>query len=272
MGNRERHVFVVSDSTGATAETVVKAALTQFNTTNVYLHRYPDIRTLEDVERVVEEAHKVRGIIAFTLVVPELRKKMLEEGLKKAVPTIDILGPVLSRLQDLLELSPMAVPGLFRHLDEEYYRRIACIDFAVKHDDGRNIKDIKEADIVLVGVSRASKTPISIYLAYRGFKTANVPVIYGMPLPRELDEVDKERVVGLTVEPYRLKLIRLERAKRLKMPDNDPYIDINALMNEVSYALRLFKEKGWHVLDVTSRSIEEAATAIMEIVGAGQRR
>ncbi len=272
MAQKERHVFIVSDSTGSTCEIVVKAALTQFKTTDVYLHKHPNVRNVEDIVRIAEEAQKHRGVIAFTLVVPELRKKILEEGLKRAVPTIDILGPVLSRLQDLLEISPMAIPGLFKHLDEEYYKRIECIDYAVKHDDGRNIRDIKDADVVLVGVSRASKTPISIYLAYRGYKTANVPVIYGMPLPRELDGVEKSRVVGLTVEPYRLRLIRLSRAEKLKMPENDPYIEMNSLMNEVSYALRIFKERGWHIVDVTSKSIEEAATTIMELVGKKQRK
>ncbi len=267
MAHKERHVFIVSDSTGSTCEIVVKAALTQFKTTDVYLHKYPNVRDVKEIIRIAEEAQKHRGVIAFTLVVPDLRKKILEEGLRRAVPTIDILGPVLSRLQDLLEISPMAIPGLFKHLNEEYYKRIECIDYAVKHDDGRNIKDIKDADVVLVGVSRASKTPISIYLAYRGYKTANVPIIYGMPLPKELDEVDKKKVIGLTIEPFRLRLIRLARAEKLKMPEHDPYIEMNSVMNEVSYALKIFKEKGWHIVDVTSKSIEEAATIIMELVG-----
>ena len=267
MDHKERHIFIVSDSTGVTSEMVVKAALTQFKTCNVYLHKYPNVRTIEDLVKIMEEAQTKRGVVVFTLVIPELRKKIVQEGLKRAVPTIDILGPLLSRLQDLLEISPMAIPGLFRHLNEEYYKRIECIDYAVKHDDGRNVKDIKDADIVLVGVSRTSKTPISMYLAYRGYRTANIPVIYNMPLPSQLDEIDNNKVIGLTIEPYRLRQIRLARAEKLKMPLSDPYIEMNMLMNEVSYALHLFNERGWHIVDVTSKSIEEAATTIMELVG-----
>ena len=267
MAEKERHVFIVSDSTSATAFMVVKAALSQFRTANVFLHKYKNVRAVEEVIDIMQEAQQVRGIVAFTFVIPELRKTILQEGLRKAVPTIDIMGPVLSRLQDLVEISPLAVPGLFKHLDEEYYKRIECIDYAVKHDDGRNVKDIKDSDIVLVGVSRASKTPISIYLAYRGYKAANVPVIYHMPLPSELDGIEKCRVVGLTVEPARLKAIRMTRAQRLKMKEDDPYVDIGFLMNELAYAKKLFKEKGWQTLDVTSKSIEEAATLIMELIG-----
>ena len=267
MVKRERHIFIVSDSTGHTCELVVRAALSQFKTTEVYLHKFSNIRSVEEVIDLMEKAQRLRGVVAFTFVVPELRRTIMEEGIKRAVPTIDILGPVLSRLQDLLELSPMAIPGLFRYLRKEYYERIDAIDFAVKHDDGRNIRTTGEADIILVGVSRTSKTPISIYLAYRGFKTANIPVIYKRPLPEILRKIDKNKIVGLTVDPYRLKEIRAVRAERLHMSPDDPYIDLKSIQKEVNYALTIFKEKGWKILDVTSKSIEEAATIIMELLG-----
>lgn len=241
--------------------------MTQFKTTDVYLHRFPNVRSVEEVINLMEQAQGLRGVVAFTFVIPELRRTIVEEGIKRGVPTIDILGPVLSRLQDLLELSPLAIPGLFRHLRKEYYDRIEAIDFAVKHDDGRNIRTITDADIILVGVSRTSKTPISIYLAYRGFKTANVPVIYKRPLPEILNKIDKNKIVGLTVDPYRLKEIRSVRAERLHMSPDDPYINFKIIHREVNYALSIFRERGWKILDVTSKSIEEAATIIMELLG-----
>ncbi len=262
-----RHIFVVSDATGRTAELVVQAALTQFDTSEVVVHKVQYVRDPDEVVRVVEEAQAVRGIIVFTLVVPELRKMMLEEGMKRAVPTIDILGPILTRLTDLLKISPMAIPGLFRHLDEAYFQRIEAIDYTVKHDDGRHPETIPEADVILLGVSRTSKTPISIYLAYRGFKVANVPVVRGIDLPPQVYEAEKSRIVGLKIRPERLLAIRKARAERLGMAPNSPYTDIAEIQKEIDYSLRLFREMGIRVIDVTSKSIEESATIIMELVG-----
>lgn len=264
---RERYVFIISDSSGLTCETVVKAALTQFNTTNVHIRKYSQVRTVEELRKIMEEAASVTGVVAYTFVIPELRKEIIALSLQHGVPVIDILGPVLSRLQDLLELSPLSIPGLFRHLNQDYYDRIECINFAVKHDDGRNLKDIDQADLVLLGVSRTSKTPISIYLAYRGIKTANVPVVYGRPLPEEVIKLPHSKIIGLTVDPERLREIRLVRAQKLKMSLEDPYINLQEIKKEVNYALSLFREHNYTILDVTSRSIEEAATAIMEIIG-----
>jgi hypothetical protein len=264
---RERYVFIVSDSSGLTCETVVKAALTQFSTTNVHIRKYSQVRTVQELRKIMEEAAGVSGVVAFTFVITELRREVIALSLQLGVPIIDILGPVLSRLQDLLELSPLSVPGLFRHLNQDYYERIECINFAVKHDDGRNIKDIEQADLVLLGVSRTSKTPISIYLAYRGIKTANVPVVFGRPLQEQLLKIPPTKVIGLTVDPERLRDIRLVRANRLKMELSDPYVSLDEIKKEVNYALTLFRQYNFTILDVTSRSIEEAATAIMEIFG-----
>ncbi|MEO0244438.1 MAG: pyruvate, water dikinase regulatory protein [candidate division WOR-3 bacterium] len=264
---RERYIFIISDSSGLTCETVVKAALTQFNTTNVYIKKYSQVRTVEELRNIMDEAASVTGVVAYTFVIPELRKEIIALSLQLGVPIIDILGPVLSRLQDLLELSPLSIPGLFRHLNQDYYERIECINFAVKHDDGRSLKDIDQADLVLLGVSRTSKTPISIYLAYRGIKTANVPVVYGRPLPEEVLKLPSAKVIGLTVDPERLRDIRLVRAQRLKMSNDDPYISLDEIKKEVNYALSLFRQNNYTILDVSSRSIEESATAIMEIIG-----
>ncbi|HOK23601.1 MAG TPA: pyruvate, water dikinase regulatory protein [Candidatus Hydrothermia bacterium] len=264
---RERFVFIVSDSSGLTCETVVKAALTQFSTTNVYIKKYSQVQTVQELKEIMEEAANCSGVVAYTFVITELRREIIALSLQLGVPIIDILGPVLSRLQDLLELSPLSIPGLFRHLNQDYYDRIECINFAVKHDDGRNLKDINQADLVLLGVSRSSKTPISIYLAYRGIKTANIPIVYGRPLPEQILKIPSTKVIGLTVDPERLRDIRLVRAQRLKMELQDPYVDLQEIKKEVNYALMLFKQHNFTILDVTSRSIEESATTIMEILG-----
>lgn len=264
---KKRHIFILSDSTGETGEMVVNAALTQFKNADVLIHRFSEVRKIEELENIMEKARGERAIVVFTFVIPQLRKKAIEEGMKKGVPTIDLLGPLLSRLEDLLELSPLSIPGLFRELREDYYRRIEAIDFSVKHDDGRNIENVDEADIVLVGVSRTSKTPVSIYLAYRGFRVANIPVTLEHPLPKKLYDLPKEKIIGFTIKPERLKEIREVRAKKINLPENSPYINIEIIQEEIKKAEKIFKENGWKIVDVTSKSIEEIATIVMELIG-----
>ncbi len=267
MPGRQRHIFIVSDATGHTCELVVKAALTQFDTSKAILHKVQYVRDIKQVKEVVEEASKVQGVVVFTLVSPEFRKVMHREGIKRAVPTIDIMGPILSRFTDLLEISPLALPGLFRHLDEDYFARIEAIDFAVNHDDGCKPEDLHLADLVLVGVSRTSKTPISIYLSYRGYKIANVPVIMRVELPRQIYELNRRKVIGLTIRPDRLQAIRAARASRLIIDLGDRYTDIDKIKEEIKYSNEIFNGMGWMVIDVTSKSIEESATMIMELIG-----
>lgn len=264
---KKRHIFVVSDATGLTCELVVKAALTQFHTSRAILHRVRYVRNAAQVQEVVLEARKERGIVVYTLVIPELRKVMLTCGLQHAVPTIDILGPVLSRLTDLLEISPMAKPGLFRGLDQDYFDRIEAINYAVKHDDGHRPQGLRYADLILVGVSRTSKTPISIYLSYRGFKVANVPIILGIEPPKQLFEVAPHKVIGLTMRPMRLQLIRQARSQRYDAVQLPSYTDLEAIKEELKYSKSIFQRHGWQSIDVTLRSIEEAATIIMELLG-----
>ncbi len=265
--HKVRHVFIVSDATGSTSEMVVKACLSQFKKTKVELHKIRYVRSKKEVLGLVSEAMEVNGIIAYTIVSSELRNIISEQGKKKAVPTIDILGPMLTRFTDYLEISPMAVPGLFRHLDEDYYNRIERIDFSVKHDDGRKIEDISRADVVLVGPSRTSKTPISIYLAYRDYRVANVPLIYGFTSPPELREIDASKGIGLYVFPPRLKKIREIRASRYPHVGLNDYVDLESIRKEMKSSMKFYVKNRWNVVDVTSKSIEEAATEIMRIIG-----
>jgi len=264
---RKRHIFIVSDATGSTCETVVRAALSQFNRTNIILHKKQYVREVNEIKKVVEEAMKVDGIIAYTLVSLELREVMEKEGRNSAVPTIDVLGPLLARFTDYLDISPMAIPGLFRNLDREYFQRIECINFAVKHDDGRNIEELNKADIVLVGPSRTSKTPISIYMAYRGYIAANVPLIYKIPIPQELFKIDQNKIIGLIISPHRLKKIREVRSDRYPHLELKEYVDLNFIKLELDECRKIYAKYNWTTVDVTAKSIEEAATEIMRLIG-----
>ncbi len=209
------HVYVVSDATGQTAQGVMRAALTQFDASRVEIHRFGGVRTDAQVRSVVGQASETGGFIVHTLVSAELRRTVLTEGRAANVPTIDLMGPLLARLSDLLATKPRAEPGLFQPFDTAYLQRIEAIDFTVRHDDGRNIQDLEKAEIVLVGVSRTSKTPLSIYLSYRGWKVANIPLALGVEPPARLFELPRRRVVGLIVRPERLAELRRVRLEHI---------------------------------------------------------
>jgi regulator of PEP synthase PpsR (kinase-PPPase family) len=208
-------IYTVSDATGTTAEGVVQAALVQFDTSKVEIIRIGEVQTVESIRQIVNEAAKKHAFIVHTFVFDELRHTMLTEGRSKNVVTIDIMGPVLARLSELLEARPKQKPGGFKPFDSGYMERIEAIDYSVRHDDGRNIHDLDKADIVLVGVSRTSKTPLSIYLAYRGWRVANIPIVLGVEPPSILFELPKHKVVGLIIQPERLAELRRVRTKTM---------------------------------------------------------
>jgi regulator of PEP synthase PpsR (kinase-PPPase family) len=258
------HVFVVSDGTGETAERVLKAALAQFVGAAVEIDRRPEVRTEEQVRQVVQEAAQSEGFIVHTLVSDELRDAMVREGRLQNVETIDLMGPLLARLSRQFVVSPSEKPGLFRQLNEEYFRRVETMEFAFHHDDGRRARELSKAEIVLVGVSRTFKTPLSIYLAFQGWFVANVPVVPGIDLPPELFTLP-DCVVGLTIDPVRLTDLRRVREQRLGGATGD-YADLSSVRHEVAYALRLFREQQWPIIEVTDKPIEESAAEILALV------
>lgn len=266
MSERMHNILVVSDATGATAEMVVRAALVQFEPERVVIHRFPYVRTEAQVKEAVEKAAQLKGIVVHTLVSEGLRKAMLLEGRKMDVATIDIMGPLLLRLTDFFQVSPLSRPGLFRGLDEEYYRRIDAIEFAVKHDDGQNLHDLPLADLVLVGVSRTSKTPLSIYLAGRALRVANIPIVLGIEPPAQLFQVEEGNVVGLSLRPERLVEIRKARLRHFPVPSIPSYAEMEYIKAELEESLRLFRRNAWPIVDVTNKSIEEVATEILGIM------
>lgn len=261
------HIFAVSDATGTTAERVLRAALSQFDASQITVTRFGGIRTAEKVSEVVNEAALKESFIVHTIVNEELRKEIFKEGREHNVTTIDLMGPLLARLAELLSTPPRSEPGLFDPFDPSYLQRIEAIDFTVRHDDGQNIADLDQAEIVLIGVSRTSKTPLSFYLGYRGWKVANVPIVLDMEPPQELIGLPKGRVVGLVVNPERLSGLRKVRAERMGT-FSQGYADLDHIHKEMDYAFRIFeKRRDWPLVDVTTKSIEEAAAEVVVLLG-----
>ncbi len=258
------YIFVVSDGTGATAEQVVEAALIQFADAAVRVERRPQVRTEERVQAVVEEAAELGGCIVHTLVLDDLRNAMVRIGRTHNVETIDLLGPLLDRLSQQLAVSPAEKPGLFRQLNEEYFRRIESMEFALHHDDGRRVYELPQAEIVLVGVSRTFKTPLSVYLAFKEWLVANVPVILERKLPEPLLALPRGRVFGLTIDPARLVELRETRDKYLGGATGD-YVDLSHVRQEVAYAEGIFRRQQWPVIEVTGKPIEEIASEILAL-------
>lgn len=262
-----REILIVSDATGRTAEMVVRAALVQFHGVETRLTVRAQVRTADDIRGVVQAAAASGGLIAHTLVQPELRSRMLTEARARRVVAIDLLGPLLLRIEELLSLQPVSLPGLFRPADEEYRRRFEAMDFTVRHDDGQEPQGLLQADIVLVGVSRTSKTPVSMLLAWHGHRVANVPVVHGLPLPEELARVDPRKVVGLTIKADRLLDLRRSRLQQMETPPKFPYAEPREIMQELDYARQCCGRAGWAVVDVTDKSVEEVASEILLLTG-----
>jgi regulator of PEP synthase PpsR (kinase-PPPase family) len=264
---RSHRVYVVSDATGGTARRVVDAALMQFKDAVVSVEQVPGVRKVKEVRKLIKQAAKTRGTIVHTLALPDLRRVMLTEGRRRHVVTIDLMGPLLSRLSETLELAPLAQPGLLHQLDESYFERVGAIDFAVRHDDGRNPDDLARADLVLVGVSRTSKTPISIFLAYRGWRVANVPIIANLELPPGLARVDRRRVIALTIQPERLVKLRQARQNRMARGLSMGYARPEHVQQELDWAELLLRRERWPTVDVTNKSIEECAAEVIALQG-----
>ncbi len=262
----KRYIFIVSDATGKTCMRVAYAALRQFKTTEAVVETVSFVRTIEQIDALINRVARVNGIVVYTMVLAEARERISEQGRLKGVPTVDLLGPLLTRFSDLLEISPLARPGLGRQLDNDYFRRIEAVDFTIKHDDSLGLSTLDQAEVVLVGVSRTSKTPVSIYLSYRGWKVANIAVLLGQPLPRELEKIDKKKILALTVQPTRLQLIRMERKRTFRNAGLNGYTDTDNIRSELNYGLDLYKRHDYPVLDVTYKSIEETATEVMRII------
>lgn len=258
-------VYVVSDSLGDTAESVAKATVSQFDE-NIDIIRVPFIRHTEQIQRVIDEAAERGAVVCHTLVSAELRADFERIAEAKHVKYVDILGPMLNMVGTVSTTRPRMKPGIIHKLDEEYFKKVEAIEFAVKYDDGKNPAGFEKADVVLIGVSRTSKTPLSMYMAHKKFKVANLPLVPEVQLPEEIFHVPPYRIVGLIIDPYKLNTIRSERMKALGFSGTANYTDIDSIEDELSYAKEVMRQLHCPVIDVSNKAIEETATRIMSIV------
>ncbi len=266
------HLHLVSDSTGETVHSVARACLVQFEEAEADEHIWSMVRTKMQMERVIHGIEANPGVVLFTLVDEGLRA-ILQEGCRKLqIAAIPVLDPVLAVLASQLGRKSRGLPGQQHLLDSDYFRRIDAMTYALAHDDGQSAWGLNDADVVLVGVSRTSKTPTCMYLANRGIKAANVPIVPGTPVPQELFALTRPLVVALTNDPERLIQVRRNRLQQLHQEQERPteYTDSTAVREEVQQARRLFSERHWPVIDVTRRSIEETAAAIMRLLAQRQ--
>lgn len=262
------HLHMISDSTGETLETIAKAALAQFEGVETIKHFWPMVRTEGHLERVFDDVVKQPGLILYTLVDPGSRRRLEARCRAMGLPAVSALDPVIDALSRLLGMEATARPGGQHALDAAYFHRVEAIQYTIAHDDGVGSDDWEEADIVLSGVSRTSKTPTSIYLANRGYKVANVPLVVEAPPPEALFRLRHPVVVGLTTSPERLVQVRRNRLLSLNQAPETDYVDQERVRAEVAFARRIFADHDWPVIDVTRRSIEETAAAIINMVAA----
>lgn len=265
MNNHLPGVFIVSDSIGETAEMVVRAAASQFNSGSMEIRRIPNISDIDTLDEVVHQAAASKFLIAYTLVVDELAEHLQAEAAKYNVICVDILGPLVYAFKQASNLEPKREPGLLRKVDEMYYRRVEAVEFAVRYDDGKDPRGIDLADIVLVGVSRTSKTPLSMYLAHKRIKVANVPLVPEVNPPEELFKAERGKVIGLTINPDQLNHIRAERLKTLGLKGQASYANPERILEEIDYGNTIMKKLGCPVIDVTNKAVEETASRILEI-------
>lgn len=265
MSNNLPGIYILSDSIGETAEMVVRAAASQFNSGDMEIKRVPNISDTQTIDEIISQARVNKFMIAYTLVIEELAVHLKKAAENSEVICVDILGPLVSALKSVSKIEPKREPGLLRKIDEMYYKRIEAVEFAVRYDDGKDPRGINLADIVLVGVSRTSKTPLSMYLAHKRIKVANVPLVPEVPPPEALFKAEKGKVIGLTIKPDLLNHIRTERLMTLGLKGQANYANYERILEELEYSDEIMKRLGCPVIDVTNKAVEETASKIMEI-------
>ncbi|SDI86039.1 hypothetical protein SAMN05216352_11368 [Alteribacillus bidgolensis] len=269
MNSQRPIVYVVSDSVGETAELVVKAAASQFGEKGMEIRRIPYVEDESTIDEVIDLAKEVKAMIAYTLVIPEKNKYLLEKAKAAGVETVDIIGPMLNKMVSVTGQEPKYEPGLVYRLDEDYFRKVEAIEFAVKYDDGRDTRGIIRADIVLVGVSRTSKTPLSQYLAHKRLKVANVPLVPEVEPPEELFKISPKKCIGLRISPEKLNDIRTERLRALGLKAEANYAKLDRIKEELEYSEKVMEKIGCTVIDVSSKAVEETANLISNMFQKG---
>lgn len=270
--NNYFHLHLVSDSTGETLITVARAVAAQYANVTPVEHVYPLVRSQKQLDRVLDEIEEAPGIVLFTLLEKDLVSRLEDKCKQINVPSLSIIGPVMQLFEAYLGAATTGRVGAQHVLNAEYFKRIDALNYTMIHDDGQHVEGLDDADVVLVGVSRTSKTPTSIYLANRGIRTANVPLVPGIPVPEQLEKLTRPLVVSLHATPERLIQIRQNRLLSMGADSgSDTYIDKQSVTEEVAFARKLSAKHDWPLLDVTRRSIEETAAAIMKLYSDRQR-
>lgn len=262
-----RPVFIISDGTGDTADKVTRAALRQFDGARVTIQLFPTVTDRASLERILKQAALQGAFVVTSLVSADQRNFANELCKAWRLLQVDVLGTMISGLSGWLGQAPQSTPGLLHRADADYFRRIEAIEFAIKMDDGKDVRYLQAADIVLVGISRTSKTPLSVLLAYKGYKVANVPLVLDRPPPSQLWEIDQNRIFALTIDPQKLQDIRQQRLKTMRVVGSETYSDMDYILAELEEAEQLFRRnRQWPVINVTNKAVEETAASILALL------
>lgn len=263
-----KRIIIVSDGTGETAAQMTKAAMVQFMDQDVYFTRYKNVRNEAQIEGICEDAVMNQALLIYTIVSPQLRAFLVNRAREKSIPCVDLLGPILVGLASYFGYEPKSIAGLLHDVNESYFDRIAAMEYTIAHDDGRDLTSLEKADVVILGISRTSKTPLSMYLSHQGWRVANIPLIHGFEVPKEVYEIDQRRVIGLTIDAQNLATIRRARLERLGQNHGGEYATLEKVNQEIEYANDLFrKNRRWPVFNVTGKALEETASEIIKLMG-----
>lgn len=260
-------IYIISDSLGETGEQVAKAAISQFHMDNYEIKKFPYVLEKEALTAILESAaNEQKAVLFYTLVEKEFLDLIEEFSKERGLMTVDLLSPMVNAIGTILKMEPSREPGMLRKLDDTYFRRVEAIEFAVKYDDGKDPRGLLKADLVLLGISRTSKTPLSMFLANKNIMVANIPLVPESIPPKEIYEVSPKRVVGLTNSPMKLNEIREERLKSLGLPSGSNYAMMERILDEIDYAEKIMKKIGCPIIDVSNKAIEETADLIINIL------
>ena len=263
----KKRIFIVSDGTGETAAQMTKAAMVQFGDHAIYFSRHKNIRNELQVEGILEDALPTKDLIVYTIVSPQLRTFLVSRATDLQIPIIDLLGPLLRGLASYFGYEPMAVAGLLHDVNERYFKRIEAMEFTIAHDDGKDLTGMENADLILLGISRTSKTPLSMYLSHQGWKVVNIPIIQDFQVPSEVFRCDQRKIIGLTIDPEDLTQIRRNRLTRLGQNRGGNYADPEKINDEIAYSDTLFNvNRKWPVINVTGKALEETASEIIRLM------
>jgi regulator of PEP synthase PpsR (kinase-PPPase family) len=262
-----KKIYIVSDGTGETAAQMVKAAMVQFSDQDVYISRHKNMREKEQIEAICEEAAEAKALIVYTIVSPEVRSTLSTCAKARGIECVDLIGPLLVGMAGHFGFEPKSIAGLLHNVNEAYFKRIDAMEYTIGHDDGRDLSRLGEADLVILGISRTSKTPLSMYLSQQGWKVVNIPLILGFQIPNEVFEIDQRKVICLTIDPENLTTIRRNRLSRLGQSRGGEYADPDKVNEEIAYADEIFKKnRKWAVFNVTGKALEETAAEIIRLM------